>query len=76
MLGVGLLGGLVLATLMRPVARIAARRKANQAARRMRDAVAVVAQALVLDPVRDVLGAYVEANAAVRSLRSRRRGSR
>jgi hypothetical protein len=71
MLGVGLLGGLLLSVGLRPVVGIAAGRKANRAARRMREAVSAVAREMVLDPVRDVLRAYAEAHAAVRSRRSR-----
>jgi hypothetical protein len=72
LLGVGLLGGLLVAVVLRPVVRIVAGRHARRAARRMREAVSTVARELVLDPVRDVLRAYAEAHAAVRSLRSRR----
>jgi hypothetical protein len=76
MFGVGLLGGLLLAAGLRPVVAIAAGRKANRAARRMREGVSAVARELVLDPVRDVLRAYAEAHAAVRPLRSRPSASR
>jgi hypothetical protein len=72
LLGVGLLGGLLLAAVMRPVVAVAAGRKAARAARNMRAAVADVARTMVLDPVREVLRAYAEAHAAVRSLRPRR----
>ena len=61
----GLLGGLLLAVLTRPVVGIAARRRALRAARRMREAVARVARDMVLDPVRDVLHAYSQAHSAL-----------
>jgi hypothetical protein len=73
LLGVGLIGGPLLALGLRPVVGVAARRKARRAARRMREAVAAVARDLVLDPVREVLRAYAEARAAVRRIRVRAR---
>jgi hypothetical protein len=76
MLGVGLLGGLLLAVVLRPVVGFAAARKARRAARNMREAVSAVARELVLDPVRAVLRAYAEAHAAIRPWRSRPGGRR
>jgi energy-coupling factor transporter ATP-binding protein EcfA2 len=65
----GLLAGLLLALLARALAVIGARRRRARAEARLRDAVAQVADALVLTPVRAELGAYAELREAVATLR-------
>jgi len=62
----GLLGGLTLSIVTRPVVRIAAGRRANRATRRMVSAVESVAAEKVLEPVRAVLRAYADARDALR----------
>jgi hypothetical protein len=51
----GLVLGLVLSALARPLARIGARRRRRVIARRLRDSVAVVARELIVAPVQSVL---------------------
>jgi hypothetical protein len=70
MLAGGLAGGLLVSVVTRPVVQIAAGRKAGRAARRLRAAVAVVGRDLVLEPVRAVVRAYVEAQSRARAARS------
>jgi energy-coupling factor transporter ATP-binding protein EcfA2 len=65
----GLLAGLLLALLARALAVIGARRRRARAEARLRDAVAQVADALVLTPVRAELGAYAALREAVATLR-------
>ena len=62
----GLLAGLLMSILVRPVIHIAARRKAVRAMTRMRNAVEQVATDMVLGPIRTVLRAYADARAALR----------
>ncbi|MEV6965056.1 GTPase [Hamadaea sp. NPDC051192] len=69
LLGAGLLVGLVLALVVRPIVRIAARRKGRQAYARLRASVATVAGSHVLSPVRDVLADYAAARKALSSFR-------
>lgn len=61
----GLLAGLLLSAVTRPVIGVAARRKAARAERRLRHAVDRVADDLVLSPVRAVRNAYRDARAAL-----------
>ncbi|TDB97035.1 ABC transporter [Micromonospora fluostatini] len=63
----GLLAGLLLAAVTRPVIRWAAGRARRQAERRLADAVAGVGDEYVVAPVRTVLRAYVEAGTALRA---------
>lgn len=63
----GLLAGLLVSVVVRPIIVVAARRKGSRAAARMRDAIARVASDLVLAPVRAVLRAYADARAALRA---------
>jgi hypothetical protein len=76
MLAGGLLGGLLLSVLTRPVVGIAARRKAVRATRRLREAVAEVARELVLAPVRRVLRAHAEARTTLNGAAANRVGGR
>jgi energy-coupling factor transporter ATP-binding protein EcfA2 len=63
----GLLFGFLVSVVIRPLIRIAARRKRVRATRRMRAAVERVAREMVITPVRKVLSAYIEAKAALRT---------
>ena len=65
----GLLAGLLLALLARGFAVVGARRRRARAEARLREAVAQVADALVLTPVRAELGAYAALREAVATLR-------
>ena len=65
----GLLAGLLLAVLARGFAVVGARRRRARAEARLREAVAQVADALVLTPVRAELGAYAALREAVAALR-------
>ncbi|MDT7576632.1 MAG: hypothetical protein QOH17_2965 [Pseudonocardiales bacterium] len=65
----GLLAGLLLALLARALAIVGARRRRARAEARLRDAVAQVADELVLTPVRAELGAYAALREAVATLR-------
>jgi energy-coupling factor transporter ATP-binding protein EcfA2 len=65
----GLLAGLLLALLARALAVVGARRRRARAEARLRDAVAQVADALVLTPVRAELDAYAALREAVATLR-------
>ena len=64
----GLLAGVVLALLARALAVLGARRRRARAEARLRAAVAQVADALVLDPVRAELAAYAALREAVATL--------
>ncbi|MGS2614010.1 GTPase [Micromonospora sp. LZ34] len=63
----GLLAGLLLAALTRPVVRWAARRARWRAEQRLTAAVATVGETYVLAPVRVVLGSYAKAREALRA---------
>jgi hypothetical protein len=63
----GLLAGLLVSIVVRPLIRIAARRKRIRAAARMRDGVQTVAMELVVAAVRRVRRAYADARAALRA---------
>jgi hypothetical protein len=65
----GLLAGLLLALLARALAVVGARRRRARAEARLREAVAQVADMLVLTPVRAELAAYAALRKAVASLR-------
>ena len=66
----GLLAGLLLALLARALAVLGARRRRARAEARLREAVAEVADALVLTPVRAELAAYTALREAVATLRT------
>ncbi|HWB37378.1 MAG TPA: ABC transporter, partial [Rugosimonospora sp.] len=61
----GLLAGLLIAVLTRPLVGAGARRAARRATNRLRDSVSQVAEALVVEPVRAVLGRYQRARDAL-----------
>src|SRR6266508_2865160 len=61
----GAVAGILIAILVRPLVRMAARRVRVRAERRLRSAIAAVAQDLVVTPVRQVLDGYAEARAAL-----------
>lgn len=61
----GLVAGAGLVALVRPLVRWAARRAQGRVAGRLRSALAEVGDAQVVAPVREVLGAYAEARAAL-----------
>ena len=61
----GLTAGMMIATLVRPLVRLAAGRARRRCESRLRSAVAAVGQRLVLDPVRQVVASYTEARAAL-----------
>ena len=65
----GLLAGVLLAAVVRPLVRLAARRARARAESRLRAAVTVVARDLVISPVRDVLHAYADARQALAAAR-------
>ncbi|NUR71045.1 MAG: ABC transporter [Hamadaea sp.] len=67
----GLLVGLGLALLVRPIVRLAARRKGRRAYARLRSAVVLVADSHVLTPVRGVLDAYARARSLLGTKRER-----
>ncbi|NUT32122.1 MAG: ABC transporter, partial [Hamadaea sp.] len=67
LLGGGLLLGLVTSLLVRPVARMAARRKRRKASARLTAAVERAGRTLVVEPVETVHTAYGEARDALRS---------
>ncbi|MFI7606988.1 GTPase [Micromonospora sp. NPDC049366] len=67
----GLLAGLVVAALTRPVVRWAARRARSRAEQRLTVAVAAVGDEYVLAPVRVVLASYAEARDALRDAAGR-----
>ncbi|WP_326550565.1 GTPase [Micromonospora sp. NBC_01813] len=68
----GLLGGIGLSLLIRPVTGWAARRARRRAEDRLTEAVTEVARRHVVDPVREVLAAYGEARDALEQARSTR----
>ena len=63
----GLLGGVALATLTRPVVSVAARRRRRRATRRLNAGVLRVGTELVLAPVDDVRRTYAEARKALQA---------
>ena len=65
LLGGGLLAGFLVAVLVRPLVRAAARRVRARAERRLRAAVTEVARELVVAPIRTVLHAYADARVAL-----------
>ncbi|HYN95823.1 MAG TPA: ABC transporter, partial [Pilimelia sp.] len=69
----GLLAGLLLAALTRPVVGWAARRSRRRAEARLRAAVTDVAREYVIAPVREVLHAYAQAREALGAARGDRR---
>lgn len=68
----GLLLGMLIALLAKPVIRFGARRARRRAEKRLRAAVAVVARDYVIGPVREVLRRYDEAREALAAARSTR----
>jgi hypothetical protein len=68
----GLLAGLLLALLARALAVVGARRRRKRAEARLREAVAQVADTLVLTPVRAELAVYAALRTAVATLRGTR----
>ena len=66
----GLLAGLLLALLLRPIVNWAARRTGRKAEQRLRTAVTEVAREYVVAPVREVLNAYAQAREALAAVRS------
>jgi GTP-binding protein EngB required for normal cell division len=69
LLGGGLLAGALIATVVRPLVRLAAKRVRARAENRLRAAVTEVARELVVAPVRGVLHAYADARAALDAAR-------
>jgi GTP-binding protein EngB required for normal cell division len=67
----GLLFGLLLSIVVRPLTRLSARRARARVEARLRAAVGEVARAMVVAPVRDVLHAYADARSALRAAGSR-----
>ncbi len=67
----GLLAGLLMSFLVRPIVRVAAGRKRRRAVARMRAGVERVGQELVVEPARAVLRDYAKARATLRSARGR-----
>jgi hypothetical protein len=67
LLGGGLLAGALVAVVVRPLVRAAARRVRARAERRLRAAVTEVAREFVVAPVRGVLHAYADARVALGS---------
>jgi len=67
----GLLFGLLLSIVARPVIRLGSRRVRARAEGRLRSAVAEVARGMVVAPVREVLHAYADARSALRGADSR-----
>ena len=67
----GLLAGLMVSVVVRPLILIGARRKGSRARSRLRAEVRKVGMELVLAPVREVRQAYDEAKSALRSAASR-----
>jgi GTP-binding protein EngB required for normal cell division len=63
----GLLFGLLLSIVVRPVVRLGARRARAQAERRLRTAIAGVAADFIVAPIRDVLRSYADARRALAS---------
>jgi GTP-binding protein EngB required for normal cell division len=61
LLGGGLLFGLLIGLVTRPIVSAAARRVRSRAERRLRGAIAEVAEQFIVAPVRGVLGAYADA---------------
>jgi hypothetical protein len=61
----GLLTGVLLSVVFRPVILVAARRRGRQAESRLTSAVGQVGQELILNPVRDVQQAYEAASRAL-----------
>ncbi|MDT5042638.1 MAG: hypothetical protein QOE51_3623 [Actinoplanes sp.] len=66
----GLVTGLLLAALLRPIVNWGARRAGRRAAKRLRAAVTEVAREHVVAPVREVLNAYAQAREALTAVRS------
>ncbi|GAA2586996.1 50S ribosome-binding GTPase [Dactylosporangium fulvum] len=69
LLGGGLLFGLLLAVVIRPVVGIAARRARARAERRLRATIADVATTHIVTPIRDVLRSYDDAREALSAAR-------
>jgi len=67
----GLVLGLVVAAVCRPIARAAARRRRAKAEARLNGQVASVARAMVLSPVRAELTAYATSRTALEQVRTR-----
>jgi hypothetical protein len=66
----GLLAGLLLSVLLRPVVDWGARRARRRAEQRLRASVTEVAREYVVAPVREVLNAYAQAREALTVVRS------
>jgi hypothetical protein len=66
----GLVAGLLLAALLRPIVNWGSRRAGRRAAQRLRAAVTEVAREHVVAPVREVLNAYAQAREALTAVRS------
>jgi hypothetical protein len=66
----GLLLGLVLAALLRPIVDWGAKRARRRAEQRLRSAITEVAREYVVAPVREVLNAYAQAREALTVVRS------
>jgi GTP-binding protein EngB required for normal cell division len=67
----GLLAGVLVSTVVRPLIGLGSRRAAARAATRLHAAVREVGRELVVAPVRDVLHAYADARTALRAVRGR-----
>jgi energy-coupling factor transporter ATP-binding protein EcfA2 len=66
----GLLAGLLLAVLLRPIVNWGARRARRKAEHRLRSSITEVAREYVVAPVREVLNAYAQAREALTVVRS------
>jgi hypothetical protein len=66
----GLLAGLLLWLLLKPIVNWGARRARRRAEQRLRVAVTEVAREYVVAPVREVLNAYAQAREALTTVRS------
>jgi energy-coupling factor transporter ATP-binding protein EcfA2 len=69
LLGGGLLAGLLISILVRPVVQLAARHQRRRAHARLRSGIERVAQDLVVTPAERVLGAYTQARDSLRQAR-------
>ncbi|GII22326.1 GTPase [Planosporangium mesophilum] len=67
----GLLAGVLVSAVVRPLIGLGSRRAAARAATRLHAAVREVGRELVVAPVRDVLHAYADARTALRAVRGR-----
>jgi hypothetical protein len=67
----GLLAGLLLSIVVRPLIRLGARRAGARVRNRLQVAVKEVGRELVVAPVREVLHAYADARSALRSAAGR-----